>query len=174
MNEFEGHSFDVVGCEFSTLANRDVIVSASKDGAVMCWNAYGNSDGNRFNNNNNNNSSNNDTACLSRMNTGKIISCLSVLSKDSHLLSKSNTHNEAKNYKSCGNNDSNTSSKTNSSDFSTIISSQNNTDAIILAVGSIDGSVTIMTIKQQQSDGTVIVTSDIICTTKSSSVNSYV
>ena len=78
-----------MGCEFSTLADRDVIVSASKDGAVMCWNVCSNCDGNHHhhsdykNNQINNNdysggTSSNGTACLSRINTGKIISCLSV------------------------------------------------------------------------------------------------
>jgi hypothetical protein len=71
-----------VGCEFSSLADRDVILSASKDGAVMCWNVCSNSDGNHHhgdyeNNQINNNdhsggNSSNGTACLSRMNTGKI------------------------------------------------------------------------------------------------------
>ena len=182
MNEFEGHSFDVVGCEFSTLADRDVIVSASKDGAVMCWNACSNSDDNHHHGDYKNNQINNNdhsggtsingTACLSRMNTGKIISCLSVLSKENQLLSKTNIYKETRNNRSCGDNDSNTPSKTNSSFFSNFISSQNNADAILLSVGSIDGSVTIMTIKQQKSDGSTIVTSDIICTTKSSSANS--
>jgi hypothetical protein len=134
------------------------------------------SDGNHHhgdykNNQINNNDNSNGTACLSRMNTGKIISCISVLSEENQLLSKTNIHKETRNNRSGGDNDSNIPSKTNSSFFSTFISSQNNADAILQAVGSIDGSVTIMTIKQQQSDGSSIVTSDIICTTKSSSIN---
>ena len=64
--------------------------------------------------------------------------------------------------RSCGDNDSNIPSKTNSSFFSNFISSQNNADAILQAVGSIDGSVAIMTIKQQKYDGSRIATSDLI------------
>ena len=96
------------------------------------------------------------------MNTGKIISCLSVLSKENQLLSKTNIYKETRNNRSCGDNDSNIPSKTNSSFFNNFISSQNNADAILLSVGSIDGSVTIMTINQQKYDGSTIVTSDII------------
>jgi hypothetical protein len=83
-------------------------------------------------------------------------------------------HKETRNNRSCGDNDSNIPSKMNSSFICTFISSQNNADTILLAVGSIDGSVTIMTIRQQQSDGSRIVTSDIICSKKSSSTNSCI
>ena len=167
VSEFEGHSFDVVGCEFSTLSGKDVIVSASKDGAVMCWHCdnYFFQDNIQKNSNHSNNSKsesdNHHKACLLTVNTGKIITCLSILPKESlpiivgHISNSDDNNgnsNFAQNRKRMDDNDD----------------SYRDDDSIMLSVGSIDGSVTILNIFQKKG----IVKSEIICSTKSLPTNS--
>jgi len=135
----------------------------------MCWNISGNS-------NSNENTNHNNTDCLSGINTGKIISCLSVLSNESN----NNNDNKNSNDNNCihlqskinNRNKNSMKSRHNYEDDDYYDTNDNNT--IMLVVGSIDGSVTFINMKQQQpqpSGSTTLITSDIICSTKSSSSN---